>query len=454
MVIGGDGYLFCQLDRRLQARYWRLVSEHTHTVNAAAAGLSALPSTAQPFANTLAMCRFVNNDAVSLPALIEPAQEAVREAVAKSTAPVALAVHDWCMFNFNAHTSKKDRIQRSHEKDLGYDLGSVLVVDASDGRPLGPMEFRLRTAHGTLTTRPGGAETPPGHIDELADVMAASERWNLPVPLVHVIDREADSVGHYRSWQAAGHRFVVRADAHQTVQWQGQDVLLSKVLRQNTLQFQDVLDDAGRPLAVSTPRGSGRVQVWETKVVLTRPAKTTVPGVFTAGGHKKKIEVPGPPLPLRLILTRVVKDRGVVVAEWCLYTNVDERYASATVAAWYAYRWQIESYHKLMKSAGMNAESWEQESGEALAKRLMIASMACLTVWQLRRDDSADALKLRAVLVRLSGRQMKWGKKDTAPSLLAGLEKLLAIHDLLAEHDLQEILNLARSVLPTLFRSG
>ena len=121
---------------------------------------------------------------------------------------------------------------------------------------------------------------------------------------------------------------------------------------------------------------------------------------------------------------------------------------------WYYFRWQIESYHKLLKSAGMNAEAWEQESGEAFAKRLVVASMACLTVWHLRADDSADATRLKAVLVRLSGRQMKWGVADTAPSLLAGLEKLLAVVDLLVSHDLPDILELARRVLPTLFRSG
>src|SRR6185436_8639824 len=91
--------------------------------------------------------------------------------VAASDAAVALLVHDWCMFGFRTHTRKTDRYQRSHDQDLGYELGSVLVVAAATGRPLGPMEFRLRTATGMVTTRPGGVACPPGHIDELLDVM-------------------------------------------------------------------------------------------------------------------------------------------------------------------------------------------------------------------------------------------------------------------------------------------
>ncbi len=424
----------------------QLVREHTHAVNAAVTGLSALPSTARPFASVLAMCRFLNHERVTLPALIEPAQDAVRPAVATSGAAVALLVHDWCMFGFRAHTRKTDRYQRSHDQDLGYELGTARVVDAATGRPLGPMEFRLRTAHGMLTTRPGGAACPPGHIDELLDAMKASRRWNLDRPLVHVIDREADSVGHYRTWQAAGHQFVVRADAKRYVRWQGNEVKLSAVAAGLRLQFRDVLDAAGQPLAATTPQGTGRVQMVEAAVVLERPAKTRV--------GQRQIEVPGPPLPLRLVLTRVVDELGVVRAEWFLFTNVAAPLDAATVARWYYFRGQIESYHKLLKSAGMNAQEWEQESGEAFAKRLVLASMACLTVWQLRQDDSEDATRLRTVLVRLSGRQMKWGVADTAPALLAGLEKLLAVVDLLASHDLTDILELARRVLPTLFRSG
>jgi hypothetical protein len=415
-------------------------------VNAAVTGLSALPSTAQPFASVLAQSRFLNNPGVPLAALIEPPQEAVRRAVAASAARVALVVHDWCMFAFRTHVSKWDRYQRSHDGDLGYELGTALVVDAADGRPLGPMEFRLRAAGGMLTTRPGGAACPPGHVDELLDVMRQSRRWDLGRPLVHVIDREADSVGHYRQWQAAGHHFVVRADAKRWVSWRGRAVRLSELAAASRSHFRDARDAAGRPVAVRTAHGIGRVEVAEAAVVLDRPARTRV--------GDKQVAVPGPPLPVRLVLTRVIDASGVVRAEWLLLTNVPADIGAATVARWYTWRWRIESYHKLLKTAGLNAEEWQQESGAAFAKRLVVASMACLTVWHLHQDDSAGAVRLKAVLVRLSGRQMKRGVTATAPALLAGLEKLLAVVDLLATHDLADILALARRVLPTLFETG
>ena len=103
-----------------------------------------------------------------------------------------------------------------------------------------------------------------------------------------------------------------------------------------------------------TKHGLARVQVLETSVLLDRPAKTRVAGV--------KKEIPGPPLPLRLVLTRVIDELGVVRAEWLLLTNVTSGDAT-TIARWYTWRWRIESYHKLLKTAGMNAEEWQQESG-------------------------------------------------------------------------------------------
>jgi hypothetical protein len=421
-----------------------LVKEHTHSVNAAVTGLSALPSTAKTMAAVKGMSRFLTNEEVTLPALIEPLQDAIRVAVADSTATVALVVHDWSMFSFHTHTSKTDCFQRSHDQDVGYDLGTALIVDADNGRPLGPMEFRVHTACGILSTRPGGAKAPPAHIDELADVMADSRRWNLPRSLVHIVDREADSVGHFRTWNAAGHQFLVRAKSDRRVLWKGQSITLKALQMQLSSEFRD--PPSGPALAVQTTFGPARVQVLETAVILDRPAKT-----WTNGVQK---EVSGPPLTLRLVLSRVIDELGVVRAEWLLFTNVDETVAAVTIARWYAWRWRIESYHKLLKTAGMNAEEWLQHSGVAFAKRMAIASMACLTVWHLQQDTSDEATRLKAILIRLSGRQMKYKVKDTAPALLAGLEKLLAVVDLLENHNLEEILGLARRLLPTLFDSA
>ena len=248
-------------------------------------------------------------------------------------------------------------------------------------------------------------------------------------------------MGHYRAWHAAGHQFVVRADNDRIVTWKGQTLSLKELQAQCADQFQ-----ASSFVVNSADHGCCRVEVMETEVILDRPARTWV-------GDKQK-QIPGPALPLRLVLTRVVDEQQQVQAEWLLLTNVAASFDTATIARWYTWRWCIESYHKLLKTAGMNAEQWQQESGDAFAKRLVIASMACLAVWHLQQDPCEEALRLKTILIRLSGRQMKHRVKHTAPALLAGLEKLLSIIDLLETQNLEEVIQLARATLPRFFNSA
>lgn len=434
------------MDKRLRARHRQLVREHCHVLNQAATSLSTLPGTAQPFASTLGMHRFLNNDAATLPTLIEPLQEGVREALAKTTGPVALVAHDWSGIHYHDIGRKKDLYQRSHEHDTGYELASALILESNAGGPLGPMELRLRTADGVHSTRAGKTRAPAGRVDELLDVMEASSDWGLDRPRVHVIDREADSVDHYRQWSRRNHTFVVRADNDRVVKWNDRDVKLAELVKRPGLAWESVTNADGQASKVVVDGVTGSLWACEVAVVLDRPAKKRVNG--------RRIDVPGEALPLRLVVTWVLGEDGEVLAEWFLFTNADARFDAATIGQWYAWRWRVEGYFKLLKSAGMNAERWEQHSGEAVAKRLVIASTACLTVWCLQQEAGEEAAEARRVLVRLSGRQMKYKVESTAPALLAGLEKLLAVLDVLTDYDIEEIRTLVKRVLPNLFDSG
>ena len=62
-----------------------LVQAHMHAASAVAAGPSAALGRAKGFAQTQAMWRFLNNDRVTLEALIQPCREAVGQAVAPFT---------------------------------------------------------------------------------------------------------------------------------------------------------------------------------------------------------------------------------------------------------------------------------------------------------------------------------------------------------------------------------
>lgn len=392
-----------------------------------------------PLAATQAAWRFLNNDRVALDALAEPLRAAGRTGLSGSAAAVGLLVHDWSMLSFGGHASKSDRLRRTHEHDVGYELSAALLVDASAGVPLAPMLMHLRSASTLHSTEPAPPSESTPHVDQVAATMQASRRWGLSKPLVHVIDREGDSLGHWRQWDQAGELFLTRSD-DRCVLWEGREQKLSEVVR--SLSKRDAFGEA---CAVDY-RGKPALQsVAQTTVTLHRPAKTRIDG--------RQTSVPGEPMELRLIVSRVCDERGRVLATWLLLSNVPATLAdAATLALWYYWRWRIESFFKLLKSHGQAVEQWLQRSADALARRLLIAAMACVCVWQLQSREDPPAQRMKQLLVRLSGRQTKRKRPHTAPALLAGLFVLLPMLALLEAHDgdLSALTSLAQQTLPFL----
>ena len=151
--------------------------------------------------------------------------------------------------------------------------------------------------------------------------------------------------------------------------------------------------DAG---AVEFKGKPARQFVAETAVTLARPARTH--RVDRRTGKARHRNVAGEPLPLRLVVSEVRDARtGRVLARWLLLTNLSaaDDADAATVARWYYWRWRVESYHKLLKGAGQQVEQWQQETAAALARRLLVAAMACVVVWRLARDTRPEAAAMR-----------------------------------------------------------
>lgn len=404
-----------------------------HSAPELAAGVASLPSAGSAFAAAQAAWRFLNNERVTLPALVEPLRKVGRRRAKETKAHFAMLIHDWSKLSYNHPRRKRDMAELTHEIDVGYELTTALLVSADDGSPLAPLEFHLKTASGVLSTR-NPAPEDVHHVEQVLPTMNAARSWKLPKPLVHVIDQELDSVDHYRRWNAEGHKFLVRADERR-VQWNGNSCLLSEISRK--LRRQKQIRHVGEAAYQGRP---AELWVGETEVVLYRPAKKSVGG--------QKFELPGPPLPLRFIVVQLRDEQQKVLAEWKLLSNVPLDWATTEhLARCYYWRWRIESFFKLLKSHGQQLENWLQESGIAIARRLLVAAMACVVVWQLQADDSHEAFELKNVLVRLSGRQMKRDRPHTAPALLAGLWVLLSMLDLLDYYDLNHLKRLAKKII-------
>ena len=407
---------------------------HTATLQDVAAGIRSLPGVGDSFAATQAAWRFLGNPDTTLPVLMQPLLRVADAAVRSSCSEVALVACDWSQLHYPKHTSKADRVVLTNRDDLGYELHTALLLSDVGGSPVAPVHQSLRSAGGIFqsSTDRVGRKSGEAKLDRLLGVFRFVEKRGRPKPPVFVIDREADSVDHYRRWDRAGAWFVVRADDNRVVLHEGRERLLPQV-------HQDLRDrGAFRPRRDVEYHGRGAKQfVAEAEVRLHRPGKA----------KHGRVSKPGKALRLRLVVTEVRDAEGEVLAYWLLLTNVPALFDAATVALWYYWRWRIESYFKLLKSAGLELEHWGQTTALGIAKRLLVASMACALAWKIGRSVHPAAPSLRGVLIRLSSRQMKHGVEYTEPALLAGLWALMQGLALAEEFDLDHLRQMLQEVL-------
>jgi len=414
------------IDARLIKRYDRIICEHMNVSGAAHAGLKALPDKISSFASTQAAWRFYQNEAVTLQKLQEPLTAAAHKGIETRCDQYGLCLHDWSRISYK-HKNKQDTYEVTHATDIGYDLQSSLLVSDRDGEPLAPLAQRLVSADGSYATYYDDSEAhlpAKPHLDEVTDCIESLKQQRFKKPLVHVIDREADSVGHIRQWESNGMHWLVRVKDNPRVEYLGKPTACQSVAEALTY----------KPTREVIHQGQSATQwIASTAVRLTRPATPSQK-------KERKRSIPGAPIEARLVVSRVFSDRGELLAQWLLLTNVDQdEVGASTIALWYYWRWKIESFFKLLKSAGHHLESWQQASAPAIAKRLLVASMACVTVWAIAADESQEGKGLRSFLMKLSGRQTKRKKPDTHPALLAGLWVLLSMMEVMAAYSPEEL---------------
>lgn len=407
-----------------------------------------MAGTNKAFASTQAAWRFYQNERVTYQQLGEPLVTCGREALIDSKADYILVAHDWSHLDYTEHQSKQDRVLLHNQKVFGYTLQTALLISAQTGEPLSVLCQSLLAADGLHSTRSAQVLTEISQLDELTETIRFVDGLSLGKPSVHIADREGDSVWHYRLWQQEGQFFVIRAKNHRIIKYRAENKSISEVVKQlekeNAFYYSRIVDYKGQ---------LAKQYVAEAGVVIDRPAKPQRTK-HSNGGMRR---IPGKAITLRLIVSQIRNENGDLLSEWWLWTNLPkdgqhQGVTSAQIAEWYYWRWKIESFFKLLKSAGHNAEHWQQESPTSLAKRLLVATMSCVVVWQLARSKTPEADNFRRLLIRLSGRQMKWGSAFTVPALLAGFGVLLAMLDFLEHYNLEDVKHLVQPFLPRYYR--
>jgi hypothetical protein len=246
--------------------------------------------------------RFRHHDRVTLPHLITPLHQRARHGRQQQTTAWGLLGHDGAARSYPGHTRKADLHRLRHSKTRGYELSTRLLVEGSAGHPIVPLELRLRTAQEVSSTRVPLPQRGAFRSDEVLPSRRVLDGLGLSGPLVPVLDREADSLAPYRVWQANGRSFLIPGQrGSRTARGRGEEASLAEVA--GRWRFRCCREVASQ--------GHTAVQhVAEAEMVLDRPAGRH----RRRGGRPVHERVPGPPLALWLVISRVCDATGRTLA--------------------------------------------------------------------------------------------------------------------------------------------
>jgi len=385
--------------------------------------------------------RFYNNDNVNIQELFEMIRLESRNIIKEISSSFILVAHDWSWLDFKNHNAKEDLIVRDKKgngKQIGYDLHTSLLIDPLNGNPLSPLVINLQTAQEIYSSYDTELDISLTHLKELSKrcqyINTEVKEIDRNKDVVHIIDREADSVLFMRELQRENALFLIRVKDNTKVYWNKEQCNIKQKDLASKLSYGI---EVGK---IKYRKKQAKLFVNECDITITRDYAKMI---TLESGRKKLIKESGEPILGRFIVTRVIDGKGKVLATWMLASNIDKQRVDAkTIATWYYYRWNIESYFKLLKTTGFNLERWQQEKPIALFKRLIVVAYAIVLVFKLANSDDERAQEIRKFLVKLSGKLMEYGVEYTLPALLTGLWVFLRIMDLLENFSIDELYEL------------
>jgi hypothetical protein len=375
------------------------------------------PGKASVWAHAMGRCRFYDNPDLLLPNLYEPCRAALAELVPPDRR--AYVIYDVSLVDYSHHEAKRDRIRIGNKYGRGYELFSALVLD-EEGRPLGPMMQELRTAQGCLSSE---ASAPVPFVDHFTQVDRASRAAYFHLPhrdLVEVMDREFDDVALERWLSDCCKKYVIRA----------QHLRRKVLLQRQPSTLRNAIQLAHRSITGIVERDGKEyeMRVAETLVTFT--------GLSWRGCKRGERPKKGQPLPVRVVIVELY-NRGRCAYQWVLLTNLDE--SAEKIARIYTWRWRVERLFFLLK-VGIHMPLWEEQSGERIARRLALTSLAAMALYQMQ-SPPPDPAKV-ALVHRIAAIGGWYGRKcdPIGPIvLMRGMLRFLETLALIEEYGVDDL---------------
>ena len=349
-----------------------------------------------------------------------------------------LVIQDSSTLNFNNHTATEGlggvgQRASTRQQSQGLWMHTALAVvphsslASKDGIPLGIIHQKIWARSNEKKIRkPTGIPIEEKEsykwIESLESTFAVSTE---KTEFVTVCDREGDIYEFLHYAQSIGSKFLVRSNADRRlwpeIRWNPQEDGRVGVKPGNTLRKHLSKQPVVKTHVVNVPRKAGLHPAREATVEVlwgeVEFAPPTWPAELTAIVDKmdpvhafaiwvKEINPPkdivDPDLetleaqrkksPRRRKMTK--GENPLAPLEWLLLTNVEVKNIDDAMerVRWYEQRWQIESYHKIIKS-GCAVEKCRLEHADRLEKYI---ALSCVIAWRIHWMSLTSRRKPRA----------------------------------------------------------
>ena len=334
-----------------------------------------VPLACQDLANTKAAYRFFDNDRVDDQAILAGHFQASRDRAQATSGPL-LILHDTTEFSYMRDEpelvglsggSVRKNGQATSGKKCGVLMHSSLAL-TPEGLPLGmcAIKFwsRAEQEGATAEKKKKSGRLPIEEKESfrwLENLRQSSDLLAQPERCVHIGDRESDIYEFFCTAQELGTRFLVRRrverrtdDGENTITKEMAEVAVQGLHR---IEFRDAQSqDCEALLEIKYQR----------LTVFASPGKKNVPSQLELTVvHAQERDTPPGREPLK----------------WNLITNlpVDSEAQALEKIDWYAMRWKIETFHKILKS-GCKAEDLRLRTAARLTN---VISIYCVVSWRI-----------------------------------------------------------------------
>ncbi len=323
----------------------------------------------EDWADTKAAYRFFDNDKVTHERVLSPHQQQTVSRMSKHS--LTLAVQDTSFLNYTHHpkTEGTGPIGNKKQNQLGFVMHSTLALTA-EGMPLGILtqDIYSRPVDQPSKTPAECKKQPIEEKESYKWIQAFKETLALSrdkTETLTVCDREADIYEMFTLAKEKEAKLLVRSNVNRLLMDKSERKLRAKVQNSPLAGYLKV----HIPKSTTQPKRDAVLSVRYTSVTLKPPWRP----------NKKKL----PAVTLNAVFIREDNPPDDVEEpiEWLLLTNcaVDCFDDAVQIVKWYRCRWQIEVFHKVLKS-GCVIEECRLQTDERLHPFIALKSVIA---WRL-----------------------------------------------------------------------